>query len=123
MISKSILIEKLRAQIQNSIEVSQNEKIVLNSKLDLASLKDIEFGESNEIQVGSLVSLSTNSIVTHYLILPINNSYFIDHHTQKYMMIGENSLLASYMIHLHKDDEFEVDFENGPKKYRVIDLN
>jgi hypothetical protein len=118
---KTELINVLNKNLAGTLLKTDDNKIVLNTRLSMSALKDYQLPNySEEIQVGSLVTLSTNNIETNYFILPISNTHIINHDDTNYIFIGPESLMASYMIHLQAEDDFDVELNSGVKNYKIL---
>jgi hypothetical protein len=118
---KNELIEVLNKNLTATLLKTDDNKIILNTRLSMSSLKDYKLPNfSDEIQIGSLVTLKTNDIETNYFVLPISNTHIINHEGKPYIFIGPDSLMASYMIHLQAEDDFDVELSSGVKNYKIL---
>ena len=118
---KTNLIEVLNKNLAATLLKTEENKVILNARLSMSALKDYKLPNySEEIQVGSLVTLETNNIKTNYFILPISNTHIINHEGSPYIFIGPESLMASYMIHLQAEDDFDVELNSGVKNYKIL---
>lgn len=89
---------------------------------DLQLLDSIEFHDTKDISIGSLVEMEFNKTKQWYFVSSISGGPLLKIDDQVILIISAFSPLGNAMIGLSKDDEFELQTPKGIREYNVLNI-
>jgi transcription elongation GreA/GreB family factor len=109
--------------IEASYLAGAQEKRVEEIKLDIQMLKDLELHQTSVVQLGSLVKIKLNNDERWYFISSTAGGSIVDINGTIVLVISVFSPLGSEVLHLSKDDTFEVETPGGVRHYLITEVN